>query len=98
MSKIRFTPIANDDGMSLTCHAVNEVMDDEIETGQSAVRGEEVRLDCQYEANPENLTRLEWMRNGVVVEGERFHVEDTTLVIDNIQREDTGDYRYYICA
>ena len=115
VSKIRFTPIANDDGMSLTCHAVNEVMDDEIETskninilfaprvsvdeeGQSAVRGEEVRLDCQYEANPENLTRLEWMRNGVVVEGERFHVEDTTLVIDNIQREDTGDYRYYICA
>ena len=113
VSRIRFTPIANDDGMSVTCHAVNEVMEDGIETseeidilfapqvsvdeeGQSVVAGEDVTMDCQYEANPANLTHLDWLKNGVVVEGERFNVEDTTLTITNAHREDAGDYRYWI--
>ena len=113
VSRIRFTPIAKDDGMSVTCHAVNEVMEEGIETseeinvlfaprvsvdeeGQSVVAGEDVTLDCQYEANPDNLTHLEWLKDGVVLEGERFNVEDsTTLTISNTQREDAGDYRYW---
>ena len=112
ISRIRFTPIGKDDGMSVTCHAVNEVMEEGIETseeinilfaprvsvdeeGQSVVRGADVRIDCHYEANPDNLTRLGWLKNGVVIdEGDRFNVEETTLTITNTQREDTGDYRY----
>ena len=113
ISRIRFTPIGNDDGMSVTCRAVNDVMEEGIETseeinilfaprvsvdeeGQSVVTGEDVTIDCHYEANPANLTSLEWLKNGVVVDGEKFTIEDTTLTIINTQREDTGDYRYWI--
>ena len=53
-------------------------------------------MDCQVEANPANLTDLEWLKNGVVVEGERFIVEDTVLTIIDVEREDAGDYRYQI--
>ena len=111
VSKVRFNPIADDDGMSVTCHAVNDVMEEGLEAseeinilfapqvsvdeeGQSVVTGEDVTLDCQYEANPENLTHLEWLKDGVVVEGERFTVEHTTLTISNTSREDAGEYRY----
>ena len=65
------------------------------EEGQSVVIGEDVTLDCHYEANPGNLTHLEWLKNGVVVEGDRFNIEDTTLTIINTHREDAGGYRYW---
>ena len=66
------------------------------EEGQSAVIGSDVTIDCQVEANPANLTDLEWLKNGVVVEGERFIVEDTVLTIIDVEREDAGDYRCQI--
>ena len=113
VSRVRFNPIADDDGMSVTCHAVNDVMEEGLEAseeinilfaprvvvdegGQSAVTGSDVTMDCQVEANPANLTHLEWLKNGVVVEGERFTVEDTVLTIIDVEREDAGDYRYKI--
>ena len=113
VSRVRFNPIADDDGMSVTCHAVNDVMEEGLEAseeinilfaprvvvdegGQSAVTGSDVTMDCQIEANPSNLTHLEWLKNGVVVEGERFIVEDTVLTVIDVEREDAGDYRYQI--
>ena len=113
VSRVRFNPIADDDGMSVTCHAVNDVMEEGLEAseeinilfaprvvvdeeGQSAVIGSDVTMDCQVEANPANLTDLEWLKNGVVVEGERFIVEDTVLTIIDVEREDAGDYRCQI--
>ena len=31
VSRVRFNPIADDDGMSVTCHAVNDVMEEGLE-------------------------------------------------------------------
>ena len=113
VSTIRFTPTAEDDGMSLNCQAVNEVMEDPMEAteeisvlfaprvsvdeeGQSIFAGEDAIIRCQVRANPDNLTRLEWLKDGSAVEDERFSVEDSTLTITDVQAEDAGDYRQLI--
>ena len=110
VSTIRFTPTAEDDGISVNCQALNEVMEDPLETteeitvlfaprvsvdeeGQSVFAGEEATIQCQVEANPDNLTRLEWLRDGSLVEDDRFTVEELTLTITGVQAEDAGEYR-----
>jgi len=110
VSTIRFTPTAEDDSISVNCQAVNEVMEDPLETseqitvffaprvsvdeeGQSVFEGEDATIQCQVEANPENLTRLEWLKDDSLVEDDRFVVEESTLTITGVQAEDAGEYR-----
>ena len=57
--------------------------------------GEEARINCLVEANPENLTSVEWFRDGTLVEEERMNFEGswgTTLVIAEVEPEDAGSY------
>ena len=110
VSTIKFTPTAEDDGIIVNCQAVNEVMEDPLETseqitvffaprvsvdeeGQSVFEGEDATIQCQVEANPENLTRLEWLKDDSLVEDDRFVVEESTLTITGVQAEDAGEYR-----
>ena len=111
VSTIRFTPTAEDDGASVNCQAVNEVMEDPLEAteeitvlfaprvsvdeeGQSVFAGEEAAIECQVEANPDNLTRLEWIKDdSPLVEDDRFAVEELTLTITGVRAEDAGEYR-----
>jgi len=110
VSTIRFTPTAEDDGISVNCQALNEVMEDPLETteeitvlfaprvsvdeeGQSVFAGEEATIQCQVEANPDNLTRLEWLKDDSLVEDDRFTVEELTLTINGVKAEDAGEYR-----
>jgi len=111
VSTIRFTPTAKDDGVSVNCQAVNEVMEDPLETteeitvlfaprvsidegGQSVFAGEEAVIECQVKANPDNLTRLEWIKDdSPLVEDDRFIVEELTLTITGVRAEDAGQYR-----
>ena len=64
------------------------------EDGQSVFAGEDVTIKCHVEANPANLTRLEWLKDdSPMEEDERFVVEETTLTITDVQAEDAGNYR-----
>ena len=111
ISRIHFVPTAEDDGISVSCQAVNEVMEEPLEAteeinvlfaprvsvvedGQSVFAGEDVTIECHVEANPANLTRLEWLKDdSPMEEDERFVVEEATLTITDVQTEDAGNYR-----
>ena len=105
VSRVTFTPTAEDHGMSITCQAKNEVMEealeaeqkinvhfaprvsvsggfpeehegDEIQDGKAEVFvGREAVIDCLVEANPRDLSVIEWFHDGELVEGERFSVD-----------------------
>ena len=103
MGRIRFLASSEDDGMSVSCQAVNEVMEEPVEATdeitvffaprvslneeeQNTTAGAEFSLDCMVEANPANLSRVTWYRDSQLLEGDRFVLESTVLVILELRR------------
>ena len=67
---------------------VSMAQEDEI-----LIAGEALTLTCEVHANPANLTKVIWYKDSELVEGDRFVVEDTELVIQEVAAEDAGEYR-----
>lgn len=54
--------------------------------------GEEARFHCHVYSNPA-LTDVVWSRNNIaIISGGRFTVNNTQLVIRNVQEDDGGSY------
>ena len=49
-------------------------------------------LDCPVDANPPAYDII-WTKNGAVINYRPNHLENGTLVIENVQQSDTGNYR-----
>ena len=64
---------------------------------KTVTAGDDVSLDCLIDANPMNLSLVEWYHNGhlINVENERFEggtSEPVSLAINPIIPQDAGDY------
>ena len=109
VGRIRFLASSEDDGMSVSCQAVNEVMEEPMEATeeitvffaplvslaeeeQTTTAGAEFSLDCMVEANPANLSQVAWYRDSNLLEGDRFFLESTVLVILEVEPGDSGIY------
>ena len=109
VGRIRFLASSEDDGMSVSCQAVNEVMEEPMEATeeitvffaprvslneeeQTTTAGAEFSLDCMVEANPANLSQVTWYRDSQLLEGDRFVLESTVLVILEVEPGDSGIY------
>jgi len=114
ISKLTFTPTAEENDEMVSCQAINEVMEEALEDEAqldilyaprvyiedeniTLTAGDEITIDCLIDANPMNLSLIQWYHNENVinVESERFEggtSEIVSLAINPTIPEDAGNY------
>lgn len=115
ISVLSFNPSADDNGERVTCHAVNDVMEEPLqkeavleilysprvsvhEENMMVTIGHEAVLTCIVDANPQNLSDVNWFLDDVqlnMAEDDRYEVDvdKASLTISPVIQEDAGEYR-----